>query len=262
MRSDNQFIIYYGLEIPDPLKTRNLNGGFIVLQDYNPLVAQGLFQEFFPNQQRFLYWNPSKIWVNSNDEQTYYLPKLDFDPHWNTASLDLSKTESRSYVVHKALQLLSLPGVQGLFVDDLDRSSEGRVDHEIMLSIFTEIENKSFSDVHYILNRGFSFWTHVNNISAIFLEGITREFPNFANYEDLKWIQNNLLLRLKLLKAIKPQIPIFGLSYKSWSQGGDFPDEERNKTSEELSSFLSQNLYMSPLLDVWPENLLCNNISL
>jgi hypothetical protein len=150
---------------------------------------------------------------------------------------------------------------------------------EIMISVLNDIEAAVNFKFTYFLNRGMVFWPQLKNIDAILLEGIHETFPNSATQQQLHWIRQNLILRLKLLSAITPNTPIFGLTYQKCqfdqidltdqkdkiqtditkSESSDILvlSEERLRVTNELSKYLTGTILGVPSLNKWPEALQC-----
>lgn len=247
-------IFYYGTEIPKIDETRKLTDTIVVLQPYHPIFVNGLYREFFPHCERYIYWNSNKI--HEVEMERLNLPWTNFDANWKTYQLDLEKSEAFEYKIQSAYELLTYPHLQGLFVDDLDSFSEGPHRQQVILKLFSSIQDKLDKPMNLFVNRGFCFWHQLPHIKAILLENLTAQSAFKASDHELAWLENLVKLHFKVLDLTDKNIPIYGLSYDEKPSIITEKDPKRLELYNELAKNIDNNIYYHKDLATWPASLI------
>lgn len=242
MEGKNQIELYYGTEIPNIAKCRSYEG-IIVLQEYHPIVKEGLYQKIFPNAEKFLYFNPVK------------------DPLKNTF---LTFKKDRNIIIEqnikdklaKAESLMGIEGTDGLFVDDIDHWNLDDINRKKGLEFLSKLSKTCHKNL--ILNRGFYFWHFLNGIHSILLENLgPNDILNTKDASDILWIKNTLKLNFNLLSLERQfQKPkIFTLSYqKKPSRILKSPDI--SEALDLIALFVDENLHKNISIDTWDRRFL------
>ena len=164
-------IVYHGTEYPDQQWAAGLTGHIVVLQAYHPIVAAGEFGNWFPNVTRHIYTNPTAIDPSRRTVAEKYLYRDPTD-RWKLARLKWP--DASRIAIDDALKLSSLPGVEGVFVDDVDLLAQS--DRTAVLSYFNAIGAGAGNSIS--LNRGFEILGALADsaaITAVLLEGLDRD---------------------------------------------------------------------------------------
>lgn len=246
-------LFYYGTEIPKIDETRKLTDTIVVLQPYHPIFVNGLYREFFPYCERYIYWNSNKI--HEIEMEKLNLPWTHFDENWKTYQLNLENEEALHHKVQSAYELLSYPHLSGLFVDDLDSWSEGPHKQQVILKLFSSIQERLETPVNLFINRGFCFWHQLPNIKAILLENLTAHSVFKADANELAWIENLVKLHFKVLDLTDKNIPIYGLSYDEIPKIITEQDPKRLELFNELTKNIDHNIFYEKDLATWPASL-------
>jgi hypothetical protein len=253
-------IIYYGTEVPNLQKTRDIRDTFLVLQKYHPLCQAALLERYFPNCRRFIYWNPCRI---ANDS-----PEAGDGQQVRTATrpIDLVHPASRGSVLESALEIMQIPHVHGLFVDDLDCWSDSPGRRELALSLLRDLERLADRSFSFFINRGFPFWRNVANLEAVLLESISIPFLLSCNEQDFRWIRDFVLPCVDALEDHLIPIAVFASSYHAkparWNDRsrwralipcGDSMTGSRLEAADYMAERISKTLFLNPKLDEWPK---------
>lgn len=242
-------MIYYGMDDPNFAAAEGYRGR-VVLQSYHPLVATGRYAEVFPHAERYLYYNPVKTY--GEGEILLFGQEQD-------------ELEARKLT--ESLQLMSIAGACGLFVDDCDHwLLEGkRLDQgqEFLAQIAHNAGGR------LILNRGFSFWPSLQAqgaLAAVVLENIgpcdIAALAEEGCRGDLQWLYEQLsrsLTALRMSDKAPPQV--FSLSYRSEPLRPSCELAERDPEvhtlylalSALLGRFMAGKLQSNIQLDCWPD---------
>lgn len=285
-------VLYYGMDYPC-LKAAESYAGMVVMQPYHPAVANGHYGAIFPRAERYLYYNPVKTYGESST--------LVFGPEGNppfpsaaapTVESHGKAEPSQGLTVeqwlgaqdklrHKKLteaaQLMGLPGVSGLFVDDTDHWLGAEQDHryEKGLALLKQVAHIAANRL--ILNRGFRFWpmlAKAKALSAVVLENISpsdiAHWAELGRSQELSWLKAQLSSNLPALQSSQggasyaAGVPVFGLSYKPKlsdspaSQGARQAAPAAVKADYEalarlLERHVTEYIYSNAQLDRWPE---------
>lgn len=260
-RKKNDCLFYYGVAVPNLEETRKISNTNIILQDYNPLVHQGLYQEFFPNCQRFLYLNVSHLHINELPSYDLNLRDLKYNKEWETYLLNLEQENSFQIILSKALRLLKIEGVQGLFLDDVDFWGDRPELRTLFLKLISEIREKSsITNVQFILNRGPQFWHKIDGLEAIILENIYPEKIYTTVESDLSWYENLIRINFSLINLASPVVPIFGLRYPDSDDDVEFErdfdsEERRENIFKEMNKNITKTLKYKRNFTEWPTQL-------
>lgn len=253
---------YYGVEAPDfdnPLMEED--GTAIVLQDYHPIVQQGVFGDYFPQAKHYLYWNCCKVarteCTLSEEELTF----AQYQPEWDCYLLDLTREAHKEILINRALKLANYFGVDGLFVDDLDSWSSGPDKQKILLLFLDELETKLPGRFTFIFNRGFPFWGKKSDrLAAVLIEDVGPNTLNSLDHIGQQWLLNTLKMHIPLLLKRAPHVSIFFLQYTDSSHSVDFTLS--TSLTSQLTALFDTFLALSSIsaltaktrkLDQWPQ---------
>ncbi|MFZ4712728.1 MAG: hypothetical protein ACOYL6_03365 [Bacteriovoracaceae bacterium] len=223
MLGKKDVLFYYGLETPPLSTTLGLSDSYIILQDYHPLVQQGVFAEYFPLADRYLYWNSCKV-----PKSLCHLPPeeivfAEYQAEWDCYILDLKRPMHREILILKAIELMSHFGVQGLFVDDLDVWSDNPQRQKILLNFLDELETRLPQNFSYIFNRGFPFWSKKSDkLKAVLIEDVGPSSALRLSQGAHDWLYNTLKIQVPLLLHKAPHVSILFLEYESDISSIDF----------------------------------------
>lgn len=253
-------LFYYSTEVPKIEATMLLENHLVVMQDYHPLCSQGLLAEFFPLCSRHLYLNCSYIHLNEIGQYDINVFGLVYNPQWQTYKLNLKDPKVFNFILQKALKLLSIEGVDGLFLDDIDPWSGDAELRDIFERLIQEICLQSKKKVEFSLNRGECFWHRIPNLKAIVLENVTPAWAFTAENFDLRWLENLVKINFGLLKAKNIDVPVFGLRYKGSEEDVtrdyDFDlDEKRESLYRDLKNNIKNVLICDKDFSTWPQHL-------
>jgi hypothetical protein len=256
----NNLTLYYGMDIPQLSAAQNERGA-VVLQDYHPLVQDGVYDLYFLNANRFIYWNCCKvprIQCHLPQEELIF---CEYQAQYDCYILDLKRPLHRKFIIDRALTLASYPGVQGFFVDDLDVYSNNPLGIHALVQLFTELDLLLSSDFRYIYNRGFSFWSRCSDrLVAIVLENIgPLSFKRCTSLEK-SWVQQRLSIHIPLLRLKRPDVTIFYLDYLNSIDPVISTDNLSKQCSTSALTDIDAELNnmkhiicLSRNLDLWPE---------
>lgn len=212
-RGTDELLLYYGQSYPC-LEAAEHYEGMVVLQPYHPIVTGSQYAQIFPNAQRYLYYNPVKTWgkpemLTFAADGENPLPSAivqggaaaDFDlGSWLAVERNLEKAK-----LAEAGQLMDIPGVVGLFVDDIDHWLVEECRFAPGLAMLQRIANAARGRL--ILNRGFRFWPKLSSIDAVVLENLgPHDIAKLAcpsRVQDLRWLHHELSQFLPALKPAK-----------------------------------------------------------
>jgi len=240
-------LIYYGMEIPSISASRASLYTNVVMQAYNPLCFNGYYEKFFPNAERFVYWNPARIPV----AEVGTMPIRSADGV--LANIDLSVASSREFVIQRALEVMKTNGAHGLFVDDMDHWCITGEDRVNALSLLTDAR---IAGIPFFLNRAFPLAPSIKNLKAVLLENLSAEDIKAANSGDLAWYESFVKLHLPVLKNRQPKTDIVALTYKTGSLTG-YPDtERRDALIAMLNSFTDETVFSEISLNTLPPSLI------
>ncbi len=205
-------IIYYGMKVPKIEETIKLTNTLVVLQSYHPIFAQNFYQNFFPNCNRYVYWNCSKVHLSEVIDNKD-IAILNTDPIWNTLIVDLKHKKTREFIIQNALSLLESNQVEGLFVDDLDVWSNTPKEQVVLTQLIEELKSTYGKPINFIFNRGLPFWHKEKNLKAVLLESVYPEKIDWVLSSELDWIENLMNLNLKVLSLNEVKVPLFSMKY-------------------------------------------------
>jgi hypothetical protein len=249
-------VFYYGTEIPDMKVTRSWTNCHVVLQSYHPLVAEGLFEEFFPGARRYLYWDPTQIPHGEKNALGGMLSDLGHDPRWDTLRLDLRDVSCRRLAVERATALMRVEGVEGLFVDGLDAWAATTAQQEPIVALFEELRASLPREPRWFLNRGFPFWRRLPALEAILLESLWPERFLDSPETELAWMERMLVLHFASLRIRHPNVELYFLRYDDARVEADSDAAEslarRERLISELRQFSHRQLSGNRCLDAWP----------
>lgn len=254
-------LFYYGTEVPKLSRTIGLNETNVILQDYHPIVAQGLYGEFFPLCKRFIYLNVSHVHRNELVNFDISLKGLKYNEEWQTYLLDLEQPLTFDLILKKAKKILSIEGVDGLFFDDVDFWATTPSLRMKFVELVEAIKRESKKEIRFILNRGFPFWTKLSSLEAIVLENIFPEKIYTSAYQDLSWFETLLTLNFSVLKERDLGIPVYGLKYSGNDDDvtfdRDFENaERRDSLFAEMNKNIFKTLKYERNFDRWPTQLI------
>ena len=211
-----ELIIYYGVETPLLKVSHQLKNTLIVLQDYHPLVQQRVYADYFPNAERFLYFNCCKIPIEGNDLPLDEMKFAQKDNAWNCLTLDLKRENHRKYLLKKASKLLELEGVNGFFIDDLDVWGNSPQDQKALLNFLSELEKLLPEKFDFIFNRGFPFWANKSHkLRAVIVEDVGFQSCAMLSLTDQKWLEQILNIHVPLILHKSETVSVFFLDYKN-----------------------------------------------
>ncbi len=254
-------LFYYGSQVPLLAKTKVLKNTNVILQDYHPVVHQGLFKEFFPHCQRFLYLNVSHIHRNELSLYDINLKDLKYNPEWETYLLNLNLQSTADLIITKAKSLLKIEGVDGIFIDDLDFWCEFPEIRLAFTELLNKIKNAREREVKFIVNRGFPLWNKIEGLEAIVLENIYPEQIYTAREIDLSWFENLIRLNFSLMHFDKKEVPVFGLKYLGNDDDVEFDrdfesGEKRDSLYREMNKNILKTLKYERSFNQWPQQLI------
>lgn len=254
-------LFYYGTQTPCITKCKSLKNTHVILQSYHPLVHQGMFQDFFPTCQRFLYLNVSNIHRNELRKYDINLKNSKYNSEWDTYSLDLSLPSTSELILEKAKSLLELEGVEGIFLDDLDFWCDSPYLRRSLIDLLENIRKTVSKDVKYIINRGFPLWSKIDGLEAIVLENIYPEKIYTSQDSDLGWFENLISLNFSLMNFEKNEVPIFGLKYSGNDDDVEFDKdfengERRDFIFKEMNKNIIKTLKYDRSFNQWPKQLI------
>jgi hypothetical protein len=259
MKIDN-LKLYYGMDIPSLTAAQNETGA-VVLQDYHPLVQDGVFDLYFNQAHRFIYWNCCKVPRTECDLSHDELIYCEYQAQYDCYILDLKRTRHRQLLIDRALKLAHYPGIQGFFVDDLDVYCSDPHKVGSLVLLFEELENVLPLDFKYIYNRGFAFWARCyGRLAAIVLENVGPLSFNANTSSENSWLQQRLSIHIPLLRLNCPDVTIFYLDYmdsidpviSTHSLSNLCASEALTGISAELNN-IKHIVCLSRNLDLWPE---------
>lgn len=257
----DDFVLYYGTEIPDIHVCRKLKNKAIVLQWYHPLCIQGLFAEFFPDCQRYIYWNCTRIHEDEYEQCSKNLKTLSYDSHWKTYVLDIKHDQEKDYIIAKAKEALTSHQIHGLFVDDLDTWGGNPLQQNVLLELFSSLEKEIDRKFSYFINRGFPFWHRLKNIDCIVVENLSLADVFSVKKVDLKWLDEILSMNFKVLNLRTNKVPVFTISYNNrredeaaldeFIKNKDVLEQKRISVYTDLKGMISKTRYIQNQINTW-----------
>ena len=250
-------IIYYGTEIPSPKKTLPLENTHIILQDYHPLVQEGMFKAFFPNCVRYLYWNPSRIPIAQFEKLPDQPPILGIDQTWGTVYLDLGQERGMAFALRNALALLTPErGAHGLFVDNADDWCGSLQAIRTLKSLLDSVyAGNAYFETKFSLNRGFPLWHNTKGIASVILEDFDLDSLLHEDEQSFLWHKKIHDIYISLIGIQNPEIPLFCLSYSNNKNANAFNNsytKERLLTYQSMKSLVKREIFCHPQLNQWP----------
>jgi hypothetical protein len=253
-----EIILYYGIETPFLTVSHKLKNTLIVLQDYHPIVQQRVFKEYFPEAERFLYFNCCKIpfnqdWITPNE-----LKFAKKDQNWNCLILDLNRKVHREFLLKKATNLIEYQGVSGFFMDDLDVWGNTPQDQRALLLFLEELERIVPVDFKFIFNRGFPFWAcQSQRIRAVMIEDVGYDSCQTLCTQDQNWLEQTLSIHVPLILHKRNNISVFFLEYVHENLKRDIKKNSLMKLFDEFNQQESIHFMRSNTrnLNQWPQKL-------
>lgn len=171
--------LFHGTTMP-PRRWATGVTGDVVLQPFHPVVHSGAFADWFPLARRWVYTNPTAVdRLRQADVPDDLLVREPAD-RWRLPRLRMP--EGFHVALDDAAALAALPGVDGLFVDDLDWMILHHEDTvgQYLAGLATRTRCPIF------VNRGFPVLTAVPRVEAVLAEGMDNDL---ANPDSHAWIE-------------------------------------------------------------------------
>lgn len=204
-RSSHPPVIYYGTDLPSRERARRLRNAVVVLQTYHPLCESNGFADYFPHARRFVYFNPTATQTRLLTDPRVRAATLDYDITWDLERLDLHRAAARRFAIAQGHKALSIAGVHGLFVDDLDRW-----DHPIgrrhAMAVLRAIDSDHSRPVAWFVNRGFGFWKWLPGMAAALLEDLSPYHVDRMTPGELDWLTTLVLPTVRRAHAAGAQM--------------------------------------------------------
>lgn len=248
-RGPRTLIIYYGTEMPNRELTRKLRDTTVVLQPYHALCQSGLFADYFPQAQRFVYFNPTAAHTDLLAGRDGGVAVLGHDDFWDVERIDLRKKSARKLAIEQGQKALSFPGIDGLFVDDLDRWDRPELRRHAT-AVLRAVAGAQIQHPEWFINRGFGFWRRAQHLSAVLLENLTPYQVDRMNSDEISWLTTVVLQSLRRLYG--RGTAIFSLTYDPlaarWQPLGD--------AAQVLAALASKPMLSTLHFDRWPCHLI------
>ena len=187
-------VVYHGTLLPRRAWSIEQTGD-VVLQPYHAIVKYGGFESWFPKARRFVYINPTAVDRLRRTDVTDDMVRLDPDDRWGLPRLHLP--EQLDWAVADAAMLAGLPGVHGVFVDDVDllEGSQADIAVEYVRRVTASTGCTAF------VNRGFGLvdaLARVAPVEAVLLEDLDRDA---ASPGSTRWAQRVVVPALVRARA-------------------------------------------------------------
>jgi hypothetical protein len=241
-------IIYYGTELPMRSRARQVRDAVVVLQPYHPLCEFGGFADYFPNARRFVYFNPTAAHARLLTDPHVKAATLGYDAIWDLERLDLRCGAARRFAIAQGQMALRIPGVHGLFVDDLDRWDDpaGRRHARAVLGAVTAART---CPTAWFVNRGFGFWKRLPGLAAVLLEELSPYQLDRMDPWELSWVTTVVLRALRY--GCSCGADVYSLTYDPAAVGW----QPRGAAASAVAALAGEPLLARRHLDRWPDML-------
>jgi hypothetical protein len=241
--------IYFGTAEPDPAWAASLRDIDVVLEPYHPVVQERRFAATFPHARRFVYVNPTTVDPWLLERSPVPPPLIGYDERWNLPRLDLDQTAGFDWAVDTAVRIAQEQGhgIDGLFVDDLDRLIPGRRDTAI--DYLVQVAVRLGREPGWFVNRGFELWPFIEGLDAVLLEDITPHLVAFRVISDVRWMREVVLDQVRTARARGVRVHSLGYRDQEPEDGGRSPDRRLERELAALVDSITTGAGRS--LDEW-----------
>jgi hypothetical protein len=164
------FIVFHGTALPDRDWANRVRAD-VVLQPYHPIVQAQDFGGWFPLARRFVYVNPTVVDPQRRNDVTAEMLWNDPDDAWGLPRLRLP--EFLDWAVDDSVQIGRGVGVDGLFVDDLDRLTVVSSHRHLAIDYARRVAEEASCTLY--VNRAFEILDELGSLEAVLLEDVDRD---------------------------------------------------------------------------------------
>lgn len=163
-------VVFHGMTLPDREWAVRLQAD-VVLQPYHPIVQSQSFGEWFPLARRFVYVNPTAVDRQRRSDVTERMLVHDPDDIWGLPRLRLP--EFLDWAVEDAVLIGLGEGVDGLFVDDLDRLTVSPARRDLAIEYARRVAQGASCTLY--VNRAFEVIDRLESLEAVLVEDLDRD---------------------------------------------------------------------------------------